>query len=184
MRAPISPPRNFRLFLLLVSLLGTAASAQAQLDEAAAKQLKTQAEECSRAFVEGDFERLVDYTHPKVVEMAGGREKMVEFVRKDVAEMKAEGFEPLSFAPGEPSQVLKDGAQTYVVVPAKLRMRTPGTVYVSESFLIGVSADGGKTWKFISGSNGGRESLKLILPEAAAKLDLPPARHYPEEKAP
>ena len=176
--------RAVRLALLLAAaLLPASARAQSQqLDDAAAAQLKAQAEACSRAFVEGDYERLTDYTHTKIVEMAGGREKMVEFVRKGVAEMKADGFEPLSYVTSEPTQVIEVGGQTYAVVPARLRLRAKETVYVSESFLLGVSDDGGKTWKFVSGSVD-PSTLKTLLPdEAVTKLKLPTARNYPEDK--
>ena len=174
--------RKIRLALLLVTLLPAAAFSQAQLDAAAAAQLKEQAEACSRAFIEGDYERLADYTHPKVVELTGGREKMAEFVRKGMAEMKADGLEPLTYVTSEPTQVLKVGEQTYAVVPARLRLRAKETVFVSESFMLGVSGDGGKTWKFVSG-NVDPATLKTLLPaEAVAKLDLPAVRHYTEDK--
>ncbi len=184
MKDVLSSSRKIRLVLLLLAtLLPAAAFAQAQLDAEATAQLKAQAEACSRAFIEGDFGKLADYTHPKVVEMAGGREKMVEFVRKDVAEMKSEGFEPLSYVTSEPTQVFKVGEQTYAVVPAKLRLRAKETVYVSETFMVGVSADGGKTWKFVGGASADLATLKLLFPaEAVARLNLPTVRHYPEDK--
>ncbi len=170
---------------ILLLLLASAAAAQTVLGEAAAKRLKAQAGECTRAFVESDFERLADYTLPKVVELIGGRAKMVEVVRKDMAEMKTEGFETLSYETSDPTQVLRVGGQTYAVVPAKLRMRTPEGVFVSESFMIAVSADGGSSWKFVGGSSANPATLKILLPAAAARLKLPRARYYPEaEKAP
>lgn len=172
---------------LLLLLLAPAAAAQTQLTEDATKQLRAQAEESSRAFMEGNFERLADFTHAKVVELMGGREKMAEFVRKGMAEMKAQGFETLSYAPAaEPTQVLREGRQLYAILPAKLRMKTPGgTVFVSESFMIAVSADDGKNWRFVSGSAADAARLKLLMPEVADKLKLPTVRNYPEvEKKP
>jgi hypothetical protein len=177
---------------LLLLLLAPAAAAQAQsagarLTEDAAKQLRAQAEESSRAFMEGNFERLADFTHPKVVELMGGREKLAEFVRKDMAEMKAEGYETLSYAPAaEPTQVLREGQKLYAILPARLRMRTPGgPVFVSESFMIAFSADGGKNWRFIGGEAADATKLKLLMPEVADKLKPPTGRIYPEaEKKP
>jgi hypothetical protein len=108
---------------------------------------------------------------------------MAEFVRKGMAEIKAGGFEPLSYTTAEPSQVLKEGAQTYAVVPAKLRMRFKETVHVSETFMLGISGDGGKTWKFVSGASADPANLKILFPAAAvARLKLPTVRHYPEDK--
>ena len=178
--------------LLLLLLAAPAAvaqtqSAQTQLTEEATKQLHAQAEESSRAFMEGNFERLADFTHAKVVELMGGREKMAEFVRKGMADMKAQGYETLSYTPAaEPSQVLREGKQLYAILPAKLRMKTPGgTIFVSESFMIAVSGDDGKNWRFVSGASADAAKLKLLMPEVADKLKLPAVRNYPEvEKKP
>jgi hypothetical protein len=183
MKDALGMSRKIRLAVLLVALLPAAAHAQEQLDAAASARLKEQAEACSRAFIEGDFGRLADYTHPKVVEMMGGREKMAEFVRKDTAEMKSEGYETLSYALSEPTQVLREGRETYAVLPAKLRIRTPAGVYVAESFMIGLSADDGRSWKFVSGASADPATLKILFPaEAVSKLKLPTVRNYPEDK--
>jgi hypothetical protein len=184
--------RNFYRCAALLLLLAPAAAAQTRpaagvgstLGAEAAAQLRAQAEECGRAFVENDFERLAFYTHPKVVRMMGGREQMVSFVRKGVGEMKAEGFETLSYVPSEPTQVLRVGRQTYAVVPATLRMRSPGGVLVSESFMIAVSSDGGKNWKFVSGGSADPARLKMLFPAAAGRLRMPPRKAPTLEPAP
>jgi len=180
------------LSAVLLSLLAPAVSAQTRpaagakgtLSAEAAGQLRAQAEECVRAFMENDFERLAFYTHPKVVEIVGGRERMVAFLRKGVEEMKAEGFETLSYTPGAPTQVLRLGRQTYAVVPATLRMRAPKGVLVSESFMIAVSDDGGRRWTFVSGSGAEPAKLKVLFPAAASRLKLPTPKPITFEPAP
>lgn len=166
--------------LLFVSLLPAAAGAQEQLGEAAAKRLQAQAEESGRAFIKGDFGRLADYTLPKLVELIGGREKMIEVVRKDVEEMKAAGFEPLAYVPSAPTQVFREGGRTYAVVPLKFRMRTPDSIMVSDSFMVGVSNDGGQNWTFIGGSGIDDDRLKVLLPEVAGRFKLPTVKHSTE----
>jgi hypothetical protein len=173
------------VFAALFLLAPHGAAAQTQLTEEAAKQLRAQAVECSRAFVEGNYERLAGLTHPKVVEMMGGREKMAESVRKDMAEMKAEGFRMLSYAPGEPTQVLREGSRIYALLPTTLRTRTPSGVMVTHSFMVAFSADDGKNWRFLGGASLDGPQLKLLIPEVADELKLPAERHYPEtEKKP
>lgn len=180
MKSLTSLSRRVVATLLFVTVLSAAAVAQEQLSEAAAKRLQTQAIESGRAFIEGDLGRLADYTYPRLIELIGGREKMIEIVRKGVEEMKAEGFEPLSYVPSAPTQVLREGARTYAIVPLKFRMRAPTEILVSDSFMIAVSDDDGKNWKFLSGSSIDQEKLKLILPDAAGKLKLPTVRHSSE----
>ncbi len=180
MKARTSLSRHAVVSLLVVPLLCVAAGAQEQLGEAAARQLQTQAEVCGRAFIEGDFERLADCTVPKLVELMGGREKMIEAVRKDVEEMKAEGFEPLSSKHSAPTQVVRVGSRTYAVIPLKFRMRSSKEVHVSDSFLIGVSGDGGQNWTFLSADSTDEARMKVLLPDVVGKLKLPPARYSTE----
>lgn len=180
MKAPTSLPRLAVVSLLLLPLLAAAAAAQGQLGEEAAKRLQAQAEESGRAFIRGDLGRLADYTHPRLIELMGGREKMIEFVRKDMEEMKAEGFKPLSYVPSAPTQVLRVGGQTYAVVPLKFRMRAPKEIYISNSFVVAVSGDDGRNWTFLSGGGVDDVRLKILLPDAAGKLKLPTVTHSTE----
>ncbi|HEY0172048.1 MAG TPA: hypothetical protein VGB98_13580 [Pyrinomonadaceae bacterium] len=176
---------------LLLLLLSSAAAAQSQspqtrLAEDATRQLRAQVEEYSRAFMDGKYERMADLMYPKAVEMAGGREKMIEIVRNGMDEMKTQGYEALSYAPAaEPTQVLREGRQLYVVLPTKLRMNTPDGIQVAESFMIGISADDGKNWRLFGSGSLDAKVLKLLLPEVADKLKLPTFRIFPEvEKKP
>ncbi|MBV9923806.1 MAG: hypothetical protein JOZ96_02100 [Acidobacteria bacterium] len=172
------------LTTILISMTAATAAGQARLGAAAAAQLKAQADECGRAFVEGDFARLADYTHPKLLAKVGGREQLIAFLRQGVAEMKAQGFELLSYVNEAPTQVLNVGRETYAVVPGKLRARTPGGVMVSETYMIGVSADGGRRWKFVSGSSVDPAKLKILFPAAAGRLRLPAEKPPVPEPAP
>ncbi|MET0622251.1 MAG: hypothetical protein ABW250_04635 [Pyrinomonadaceae bacterium] len=180
----------FSAALLLLLLAPAAAaqtqSAQAQLTEDATKQLRAQAEEYSRAFIDGKYERMADLMYPKIVELVGGREKMADFSRKAVAELKTQGVEMLSYGPaGDPTQVLREGRQLYVILPTKSRMNTPAGIQLVESFMIGVSADDGKNWGLFGSGSLDANTLKLLMPEVADKLKPPTFRMYPEaEKKP
>lgn len=166
--------------LLFLALFSAAAFAQEQLSAEAAKRLQTQAEESGRAFLEGNYARLADLTYPRLVELLGGREKLIEIVRKGVEEMRAESFEPLSSVPSAATQVLRIGKQTYAIVPHKFRMRAPDQILVSDTFMIAISDDGGQNWTFLSGSSIDEAKLKILLPDAAGKLNLPTVKHSSE----
>lgn len=176
--------KTIRPSLLLILLLAAGAQAQTALSDEGAARLKSQAEECASAFLSGEYERLADCTYPKVVELMGGREKMAAFVRKGMDEIKAEGFETISYTTGAPAQVLKVGGETYAVLPAKLRMKAPGGVLVGESFMIGVSSDEGKSWKFVSGNTASQDKLKILFPAAAGLLKFPAPKPPALEPAP
>ena len=158
---------------VLLLLLAGAAAAQEKLDEAAAKQLKAQADEMSRAFIAGDNDRMVDFLHPKLIQMAGSRAKLVEFLDGSTRDLKQKGFEALSYVVSEPLRVLKVGPRTYALVTTKLRVKTPAGVYVHESYTVALTDDGGANWKFVAASNNTPEELAFILPDIKGKLEIP-----------
>jgi len=53
--------------------------------------LAAQAQEMSDAFARKDYQRFVDLTYPKVIEMAGGRDKMLSSMTQQIKEMEADG---------------------------------------------------------------------------------------------
>lgn len=147
--------------------------------------IKAQAEKIAGAMAEEDYGTVADLTHPKVVEMMGGRARMIAFVDKSMKEMRAEGFVIETFTVGEPQKVTDIGGRLYVTVPTKMRMKVPTGVMLSESFFVGASDDGGEKWAFIDGSGAeGREKVKLVFPEAVDKLDLPAYKQPVLQKEP
>lgn len=145
--------------------------------------VKAKAEELSKAFTTGDYERFAALTHPAVVAMTGGKEAMVAMVKKDMEGMRADGFVVESFTAGEPARIVRGGLQLYAVVPTKMRMKTPQGVYVSRSFFLGVSEDGGKSWTFVGGTGAtSKAELKTLLPYLPDDLELPAPQPVELEK--
>ncbi len=160
------------------------AASPAQSQPADLKEVKELAEECGAAFMRGDFGRLADLTYPKAVEALGGKAKMVSALESELREMKAEGFEPVSYTVGEPKEVVRARAKLLVVVPTVLRMKVKEGVLAQRSYLLGVSAVSPKRWTFIDGSSLDGSRLKAIIPEAAGRLALPKHEEPVLERAP
>ena len=145
---------------------GTAADAQITL-------IKAKAEETSNALVQGDYGKMADLTHPKLVEQVGGRAKMISMIELGMKEMKAQGIEFKSATVEAPSAVVKEGGHLFSVVPFTLKMSVPGGAMSQKSYLIASSADGGKQWHFVDGSGVDDEKLKLMYGSVPLKLKLP-----------
>lgn len=138
--------------------------------------LVTLAQEVNDAFRRRDFARMVDLTYPKVIEAAGGRDKMVAALTKGVKEMEAEGVVVLSSTAGSPTQIVQAGGSVYAVVPTTLKVKAQDGVFQTEGSMIGISKDSGATWTFIDAGGKDRSQLKSLLPEVAGKLNLPPEK--------
>ena len=136
--------------------------------------LKIQAEETANAFVHKDFKTIVDLTYPRVVEFMGGREKMVSAIEQGVKQAEGEGITFVSVDVGEPEKVISVGRQLFSIVPTTLKMKVPGGTLIGESFMIGVSENGGSKWTFVDGAGGiDKGKLRTLFPSAADKLQLP-----------
>lgn len=149
-------------------------------------QIRAQAEELSGAFVAGDFAKVADLTYAGIVEAGGGKEEMTAFLENGIGEMRAQGFQILTLTVGEPREPVAVGGHVFAVVPTKMRMKTPQGVASKESFFIGVSEDGGKSWTFVDGEGANKERLRGLFPsapEVADRLELPTVPPPTLEKA-
>jgi hypothetical protein len=108
--------------------------------------LVAQAQEVNDAFRRRDFARMIDLTYPKVIETAGGRDKMIESLAKGMKEMEAEGVVVLSSTAGGPTQIVHASGSIYAVLPTTLKAKAQDGVFQTESSMIGISSDNGATW--------------------------------------
>ena len=141
--------------------------------------LKKQAQASADAFLAGDYKKFLTFIYPKLVELVGGPEAMIDMVKSGMRDIEAKGLKTLSYTIGEPEPPTQIEKGLFAIVPTKLRMQSPRGVIASESFMIGISRDGGENWTFISGIGTTDEAqLRMILPEVVGKLK------FPEKKAP
>lgn len=138
--------------------------------------LVAQAQEVNDAFRRRDFARMVDLTYPKVIEAAGGRDRMISALAKGMKEMETEGVTVLSSTAGTPTQIIHVSRSVYAVIPTTLKVKAQDGIFQTESSMIGISADSGATWTFIDAGGKDRSQLRSFLPDAADKLNLPPEK--------
>ncbi len=167
---------------LFAALCCVAASAQTSKSDLG--EVKARAEESGRAFIDGDFAALADLTYPKIVQMAGGKAKMVAFLEAGKRQMQSEGFEVVSYTVEEPKEIVRAGARLLVVVPTVMKAKVRDGVITQRSYLLGVSAASPKSWKFIDGGSLDESKLRSILPEAAGRITLPKQEEPTFERTP
>lgn len=138
--------------------------------------LETQAKEVSDALARKDYARFMDLTYGKVIELLGGREKMIATMSQQLKEMEAEGVTLQSSTSGAPTQYVHDAGSIYAVLPMTLKIKARNGIFQAESSMIGVSSDGGANWTFIDASGKDQNELKTLLPNVADRLNLPPEK--------
>jgi hypothetical protein len=162
--------RGLSAFVVLALATATAKAA----DDAKLKQLvKEKGQETSNALVKGDYAKVVDLTFPRVVQLGGGREKMIALLKKGVQDMKSRGITFRSAKVETPNQIAKAGRSLIAIVPFTLEMRIPQGKATQKSFLLGISDDDGKSWTFIDGSKLTQENVKMFVPDFPKTVKLP-----------
>ncbi|HWE39689.1 MAG TPA: hypothetical protein VG406_24280 [Isosphaeraceae bacterium] len=151
-----------------------------------AKNCEEQAKETGKALLKGDYEKLLDRTYPKLIELAGGREAMLKALRESLKKIEDEGFAFKSVDVDEPSRFGKAGDDRIAVVPMTVVMTQTkpekGTI-TTKGYLLGISGDDGKTWTFIDGAKLDSKSVKLFLPKFPDDFKLPEKPRPKFEKA-
>lgn len=136
------------------------------------KKVRADVEQMNAAVQSGELTKLIDLTHPKAVELVGGRKTMIAVIEKSTEDMKQRGLEILSNTTGSPSDPITVDGEMYIVVPHKMEMKAPGGKLHVNAFVIGVSNDEGKSWKYVNGDLA-HKMIKQVLPNLPEELKLP-----------
>jgi hypothetical protein len=162
-----------------LAVIAFAVCAQLASADPQTERIRKLAAENSAALTSGNYARLVDLTYPKVVGIIGGRDKMIETLRRGNEDMKAHGGAILGAEVSEPKEVVTAGDKQFAIVPMTVRVRVLEGTFRSKSFLIAISEDRGKTWTFIDGAGiiqepgKEREKLAQVVPDFPTQLSLP-----------
>jgi hypothetical protein len=166
-------PQTREPAVAIQSPAGPAASASQATTSENYPALVAQAQEVNDAFRRRDFARMVDMTYPKVVEAAGGRDKMISALAKGLKEMETEGVSVLASTAAAPTQIVHVSGWIYAVVPTSLKVKAKDGVFQTESSMIGLSSDNGANWTFIDAGGKDHTQLMTMLPAKVDKLNLP-----------
>jgi hypothetical protein len=137
--------------------------------------LMVQAKQLETALGSKDYAKVIDLTYPKVVEVGGGRDKLLGEMTKEMQSLEAQGVMLLSSTAAVPSQYVTDANGIYAVVPVTTRIKAQEGVFQTEGSLIGISTDGGQNWTFVDATGKDQTELKKVLPNFD-KLNVPPEK--------
>ena len=158
---------------VLVASLPQFVSAQSS-DETDAVVVKKLAEQMTNATQKGDYKKIVSLTYGSVVEQLGGPTKAFETIKEQMETMKLRGMRMNQFKAGKLKGFASTAQNKFVIVPTQLTLSLPGATIQADSFLLGISSDLGKTWKFVDGAGiATQEQQKKLLPPLPDDFQLP-----------
>ncbi len=127
---------------------------------------RTTATRMQEAVKKHDWETLVALTHARVVELMGGKKKMLAFLRERGGDMKL-----VASSVGKPTQAIrgpKGGLQ--VLLPMTVRFAMPDGEAEIDSQLLAVSGDDGRTFTYVDVKDPAQ--LRQLLPDLSPELRL------------
>lgn len=130
----------------------------------------------------GDAKAVVNLTHPKVHELAGGREKILSVLTETFLSAKITGHTLDRVVIGKPSALGRDGKQIFLFVPYIGVSSNNERSTTIEAFYLGISADDGDTWRFVDGSRMDQQTIKLFIPSYSGEPPLPRTKHTVERR--
>jgi hypothetical protein len=146
------------------------------------ERVRSEAQKCTKALFEGDFEKFVDYTHPRVVKRVGGKAAMVAMLKGGLAQMERDGTGFLDAVVDESEEPRQVAGWLVAIVPTHVTMKVPGGRLLIESQLLAFSEDQGKTWVFIDLGPITADQFAEAFPELDGKVELPPKKDHVFQK--
>jgi hypothetical protein len=134
--------------------------------------LNTQLKSMSSAFLDGDYKVMAEYTYPKVLEMMGGKEAMIQATESTMSQMKSQGFTFLDITFKDPGKFYEKNGDTQCSITQVLVMETPQGKVQSESTLVAISQDEGENWVFLDSSGMSKVSLESFYSNLHPDIEI------------
>lgn len=163
-------PAMRKVFLSIVLLYSTTAFAQTTDTKAV---LKTAAQHMGSALVNKEYATFVKSTYPKVLaNMQGGLEKMATDLKLQVEGMEKNNNKIIAAWPGEPTAIIDTAGEWQATIPQKMTMELDNGNLTTETTLIAISPDKGKTWYFVDAADRDINAVRTMFPNFSSKLVL------------
>ncbi|WP_460512387.1 hypothetical protein [Cyclobacterium sediminis] len=157
------------LYFLFLSAGQFTLTAEAQIIE----EIKTAGQIYAYAQIHGDYEILLDFTYPVLIEKAGGREAMKRILRQIQETKINKGQRLVKLTFGEHIQYSTNPTEVHAVVPVISTTKVLGGTITTESNLVAVGTEGRDNWYFIETTSINEQNISKILPNWDFNLALP-----------
>ena len=126
----------------------------------------------SSVFLEDDYKLMAEYTFPKVVEMMGSKENMVETTKNTMTKMESQGFTIESLSYTNSSDIYEHNGDTQCVFDQSVIMNTPDGKIENTTAVIAISNNNGKNWVFFDTSGMPRTSVQEFYENLHHDLEI------------
>ncbi len=120
-----------------------------------------------------DVETVLGYTHPKILDLMGGRSRAKSALETAFSQFQSLGMklESMTF-PDDPT-FLKTDVNHFVIVPTKSIISANAQRVESLNYQFGIRQIGTAKWKYIEGSRINRQNVTTLFPDFPADYEFP-----------
>lgn len=158
--------------LCILYFSGYATFLHAQTDSATlASNIRAAANTMLQSFKNHDYSGFVKFNNTNLVAMMGGENEFAAYLRQEMDAMK--GVEFSQMQAGSVIRLITKASPMQCIVEQFSELRVNGQPISSVSHLVGVSTDGGKTWRFADANTASEEEIKSIIPNLSPLIIIP-----------
>lgn len=161
-----------RFKLVLFSILLFLSSCQGQPDSSMQKALKEDAESMSKALIRKDYITFVKYINPKILEMQGGEDKMIQTLIDGESDLEAKHSRILSVTFGKPTRIIKHNGELQCTMVQSTEIKVPQGRTIVHSNQVAISTDNGRHWHFLDLSGTDIEHVRRTFPNLSNELEI------------
>lgn len=135
--------------------------------------IKQTAQLIGDATIKGDYVTVLNYTYPKAIALAGGRDTLLGTMKRVFAELSTQGIAFKSVEIGTPGDIIEAGGKSFSLIPQTLVMKMNGGTITAKSSTLAISSDKGAHWFFVGSGSMKDEALYALFPELKDKMMFP-----------
>lgn len=135
--------------------------------------LKEQAQKYVDAVVADDYDALLKFVHPNIMNLGGGPDLVKEQLVQDTKNVSSQGIEYLSGTVGEPTDIINSKGELHSIIPQEIIMNFQGKKFKTFTNLLAASLDNGKSWSFVNLEYYDKESLSIFVPRFDPEMIIP-----------
>jgi hypothetical protein len=126
--------------------------------------------EMSDAYIAGNYERFMDFMHPTLIDLMGGRDTLKSLFTKSASQ----GVKVIKTDVEKPEKIIVKDTIIQCVLMQKQETRMFGGNYITRGSLIGISYNSGVDWYFINVAGNKISDLQKYFPELSNELEVIP----------
>ena len=120
------------------------------------------------SYQNGDYDTFLDFNHPKIITLSGGRDKMKEMFKQGLSS----GVKFLKIELSLPKKLIIKDNIYQCAFPQKQVVSIDGQKFYTLGTLIGISYDFGKNWSYIGVSKNTLAKLQVHFSELSNELNV------------